>query len=120
MSESQPGLMTLDADRKYRVDAAGVPTCIHPSRVGLRPDEYVGRTDQEKELSILPAPADGNSLGRWIADTLGRVGENDYDQALDALQERAHEAAIADEDFVNACREALQLLATDLSHPTAS
>jgi hypothetical protein len=114
VTDTSTGTTTLNAGRQYRVDAESVPTCIHPLRVGMSPGDYVGRTDQEKELGIAPVPADKSNLGQWIASTLVDLEVGSYDTALDALLDRAQRAAIPDEDFVNACRVAFGMLAADI------
>ncbi|WP_236705609.1 hypothetical protein [Frankia sp. ACN1ag] len=91
----QPGCR-YDAATGYRREAAsGVPVCIHPDRIGVRPGRYATAGERwpaptSPAAAAGPMPTDAGALAGWMTALVRHAGPARVDAVLgDAEREAA-------------------------------
>jgi hypothetical protein len=107
----------LDPALGYRVDVmTQTPVCVHPFRVGIPPGRYASADEPLVFRASAPDPAqlvtpqNPEDLEAWIVATLGTVGSDAMDSALERVESIASQQ-FAPHVVLAALRRALSELA---------
>lgn len=107
----QPGCR-YDSTAGYRRDtASGVPVCIHPDKIGVRPGRYAsgGEGWPARTPPAVPAgpmPAEAGALAGWMTELVRHAGPGRVDAVLADAERQAARSFPADV-VVGALRAAL-------------
>jgi|SRR5688572_17869289 len=115
-----PSGVRYDRRLDYRVDAEMNPTCVHPSKVGLRPGNYLGGValqismeagaPEPEPLNTASMPYDIDQVRPWISDVLNSVTPEDNLHKVLAEIEDALRQRFNDQEVLEALRFVLSNL----------